>query len=132
MSDLTGREIVLGVTGGIAAYKSAEIVSRLRHRGAEVFDTICKQVSQRYEHLRQFAADHSAVVFVSGRESSNGKVLFDLCSSVNPRCYRIENVSQIDISVFRDGDNVGICGATSTPKWQLEEIFVYLRDITEQ
>ena len=98
----------------------------------EVFDTICKQVSQRYEHLRQFAADHSAVIFVSGRESSNGKVLFDLCSSVNPRCYWIENVSQIDISVFREGDNVGICGATSTPKWQLEEIFVYLRDITEQ
>lgn len=119
-------------TKGAAEYAAIADFIRQRSTRVEVFDSICKQVSQRYEHLRQFAADHSAVIFVSGRESSNGKVLFDLCRSVNPRCYRIENVSQIDISVFRDGDNVGICGATSTPKWQLEEIFVYLRDLTAQ
>jgi 4-hydroxy-3-methylbut-2-enyl diphosphate reductase len=59
-------------------------------------------------------------------------VLFDLCRSVNPRTYRLENKSQIDLSWFSDGDRVGICGATSTPKWQLEEIFLYLQAITKE
>jgi len=98
---------------------------------AEVYDTICRQVAQRHQSLVEFAAHHSVVLFVSGRESSNGKVLFELCRSVNPRSYWLEDVSQIDPAWFRDGDLVGICGATSTPKWQLEEIFIYLRDLSE-
>lgn len=119
-------------TKGVREYaRTAEFI-RSKGTDVQVFDTICKQVTQRYEHLKDFAEKHDVILFVSGSESSNGKALFDLCSSVNPRCYRIENASQLDTSIFRDGDSVGICGATSTPKWQLEEIFVYLRNLTEQ
>ena len=98
---------------------------------AEVYDTICRQVAQRHKSLVEFARQHSVILFVSGRESSNGKVLFDICRRVNPRTYVLENAAQIDLSWFQDGDRVGICGATSTPKWQLEEIFIYLRDVSD-
>jgi len=98
----------------------------------QVFDTICKQVAQRHSYLKDFASNHSLVFFVSGRDSSNGKVLFDLCKTVNPRSYFLENSSQIDISLIKDGDTIGICGATSTPKWQLEEIFIYLQRLSDK
>ncbi|MBR1538625.1 MAG: 4-hydroxy-3-methylbut-2-enyl diphosphate reductase [Bacteroidales bacterium] len=104
---------------------------RSKRPDAEVYDTICRQVAQRHKSLVEFAQSHSVVLFVSGRESSNGKVLFDLCRSGNPRTWWLENPSQIDPAWFRDGDNVGICGATSTPKWQLEEIFIYLQRFGE-
>ena len=105
------------------------IAGRIRERrpDAEVYDTICRQVVQRHQSLVEFARSHSVILFVSGRESSNGKVLYELCRSVNPRTYRVENASQIDLAWLQEGDNVGICGATSTPKWQLEEIFIYLQ-----
>ncbi len=103
-----------------------------RQPEAEVYDTICRQVAQRHASLVEFARSHDVILFVSGYDSSNGKVLFDLCRSVNPRTHWLENASQIDISQFRDGDTVGICGATSTPKWQLEEIFLYLQAATQE
>lgn len=108
----------------------AAVADFIRSQAADVrvFDTICRQVSQRHGHLAEFAKKHSVVLFVSGKESSNGKVLFELCKSVNSRTYWLEAESQIDCEWFHDGDFVGICGATSTPKWQLEEIFVYLQD----
>ena len=105
---------------------------RGRRPDAEVYDTICRQVAQRHKSLVSFARSHSPILFVSGRESSNGKVLFELCRSVNPRTYWLESASEIDPSWFNDGDHVGICGATSTPKWQLEEIFIYLQALTNQ
>ncbi len=86
-----------------------------------VFDTICRQVASRHKSLVAFARAHSVILFVSGKESSNGKVLFDLCRSENPRSRWLEDASQIDPAWFREGDTVGVCGATSTPKWQLEE-----------
>ena len=104
---------------------------RSRQPDAEVYDTICRQVAQRHKSLVEFAESHSVILFVTGRESSNGKVLFELCRSVNPRTWRLENASQIDPAWLRDGDSVGICGATSTPKWQLEEIFIYLQRLSE-
>ena len=76
-----------------------------------------------------FAESHSVIVFISGKESSNGKVLYDLCKSVNPRSYHIQTRNQIDPQWFQDGDSVGICGATSTPKWQLEGVAKYLEQI---
>ncbi len=85
------------------------------------FDTICRQVASRHKLLVDFARNHSVILFVSGRESSNGKVLYDLCRNENPRTFLVEDVSRLEPSWFRDGDSVGICGATSTPKWQLEE-----------
>lgn len=98
-----------------------------RGRNVVFFDTICTQVASRHKSLVAFAKGHSVILFVSGGESSNGKVLYDLCRSVNPRSYRLENAGQIDPSWIREGDSVGICGATSTPKWQLEEIALSLR-----
>jgi len=103
---------------------------RSRRPDAEVYDTVCRQVAQRHKSLVAFAGTHDVILFTSGRESSNGKVLFDLCRSVNARTYWIENAAQVDLTWFRDGDSVGICGATSTPKWQLEEIFIYLQAVT--
>ena len=106
-----------------------QIAARIRGErpDAEVYDTICRQVVHRHQSLVEFAKNHSVILFVSGRESSNGKVLFELCRGVNTRTYRVENASQINPNWLQDGDFVGICGATSTPKWQLEEIFIYLQ-----
>lgn len=87
-----------------------------------VHNTICSQVASRHEQLLEFARDHDVIVFVAGKESSNGKVLFDLCRSVNDNAYHITAASEIDPSWFTDGDTVGVCGATSTPKWLLEAV----------
>lgn len=102
----------------------AAICQVLRERGAQltVHDTICAQVANRHERLTAFARQHHVILFVSGRTSSNGKVLSDLCLSVNPRTYVIGSLEEIDPSWFEDGDRVGICGATSTPKWLLEDV----------
>lgn len=85
------------------------------------YRTICHQVSSRHPNLKEFAAKHQVIIFVSGKESSNGKVLFETCKSINSRSYKIEKSADIDISWFNKGDSVGICGATSTPIWQLQE-----------
>ncbi len=86
-----------------------------------VHDTICSQVAKRHERLSEFALTHDVIIFVSGKASSNGKVLCDLCKSLNIRTYHIDLVSEIKREWFRADDKVGICGATSTPKWLLEE-----------
>lgn len=87
-----------------------------------VHNTICSQVASRHEQLLEFARDHDVVVFVAGKESSNGKVLFDLCRSVNDNVHHITSESEIEESWFVDGNTVGVCGATSTPKWLLEAV----------
>lgn len=96
----------------------------LRSRGAKltVNDTICAQVASRHERLAVFAKDHDIIIFVSGRSSSNGKVLSDLCASVNPRTHLIGNARELSADWFKEGDSVGVCGATSTPKWLLEKV----------
>lgn len=90
------------------------------------FNTICGQVSSRHSHLKEFSKKHSVIIFVSGKESSNGKILFELCRSVNPRSFSIECKSEIKREWLSEGDSVGVCGATSTPKWLLEEVAEYL------
>lgn len=87
-----------------------------------VHDTICRQVASRYRELTDFARAHDVVVFVSGRESSNGKVLCDLCRRANIRTWHIGCTAQLRNEWFRPEDSVGVCGATSTPKWLLEEV----------
>ena len=91
--------------------------------GAEFksFDTICRQVANRMPNIANFATKHDLILFVSGRKSSNGKVLFKECKSVNARSYQIESADEIDMSWFEGVNTVGICGATSTPKWLMEE-----------
>lgn len=87
-----------------------------------VNDTICRQVADRHRDLVSFARAHDVIVFVSGRESSNGKVLSGLCKSVNIRTYRVVGPEEVQKAWFRSDDRVGVCGATSTPKWLLEQV----------
>lgn len=94
-----------------------------------IFNTICRQVSSRHPNLVEFAKGHSVIIFVCGKESSNGKILSQLCKSVNPRTYSVEHHNEIDPQWFRPDDFAGICGATSTPKWQLEEVANYLKNL---
>lgn len=85
------------------------------------FDTICRQVANRMPNIAEFAAKHDLILFVSGRKSSNGKVLFKECQRVNPNSYQIESAEEIDFDWLKDVQTIGICGATSTPKWLMEE-----------
>ena len=85
-------------------------------------DTICRRVSSREEHLREFASRHDIVIFVCGRKSSNGKVLYDVCRKANECTYNIEERSELQAEWFEGVESVGICGATSTPKWLMEDI----------
>ncbi|MCR5519970.1 MAG: 4-hydroxy-3-methylbut-2-enyl diphosphate reductase [Bacteroidales bacterium] len=111
-----------------------EICSYLSSRIADkallsIHNTICRQVASRHKELAEFARSHDVVVFVSGKESSNGRVLSELCRSVNPRTYKVGSASELDSSWFRPEDNVGVCGATSTPKWLLEEVAVQIKNL---
>ena len=96
-----------------------------------VHDTVCSQVATRHERLSRFALEHDVVIFVSGKASSNGKVLCDLCKSLNIRTYHIDSVSEIKREWFRADDKVGVCGATSTPKWLLEEVAAHILDLNK-
>ena len=96
-----------------------------------VHETICSQVAKRHERLSKFALEHDVIIFVSGKASSNGKVLCDLCKSLNIRTYHIDNVEEIKREWFRADDKVGICGATSTPKWLLEEASKHVLELNK-
>ncbi len=87
-----------------------------------VDDTICRRVSSREEHLREFARQHDVVIFVCGRKSSNGKVLYNICRQENECSYNIEEASELKAEWFEGVESVGVCGATSTPKWLMESI----------
>lgn len=89
-------------------------------------NTVCGQVSHRRENIREFASRHDVILFVSGRKSSNGKVLFSECLNVNPKSYMIESKEDIDFKLLDGAQSVGICGATSTPKWLMEECRDYI------
>ena len=90
------------------------------------FDTICRQVANRMPNIADFAARHDVILFVSGQKSSNGKVLFAECKSVNPNSHQIESADEIQFEWLKDAHTVGICGATSTPKWLMEECRDYI------
>ncbi len=85
-------------------------------------DSICRQVSNRDPHLEVFAQNHDVIVFVSGKKSSNGKALFQTCKANNERSYFIENETELETDWFSADDKVGICGATSTPNWLMEQV----------
>ncbi|MFM2136504.1 MAG: hypothetical protein RL021_1904 [Bacteroidota bacterium] len=88
----------------------------------ELNDTTCRQVSNRDQQLPEFASRFDHVVFVSGKKSSNGKVLFEVCKKTNPNTYFISALEELDESLFLEGQSVGICGATSTPMWLMEAV----------
>lgn len=122
-----GRDISLysQTTKSLDGFKN--IIGNIRRRKAadtdfESFDTICRQVSNRVEHLREFARSHQVVLFVAGAKSSNGKILYNNCKEVNPRTYLISNSTQIDPTWLSGATSIGVCGATSTPRWLMEEV----------
>lgn len=86
----------------------------------EYFDTICRQVANRMPNIRKFAAGHDLIFFVCGHKSSNGKILFHECQSVNPNSHQIDRPEDIDRHLLERAESIGICGATSTPKWLME------------
>lgn len=107
-------------------------VERFKGRGLlSVHDTICSQVATRHEKLSKFALEHDIIIFVSGKASSNGKVLCELCKSLNIRTYHIDSTAEIKRDWFRADDKVGVCGATSTPKWLLEEVAEHILDLNK-
>lgn len=107
-------------------------VERFKGRGLlSAHDTICSQVATRHERLSKFALEHDLIVFVAGKASSNGKVLCDLCKSLNIRTYHIDSPSEIKREWFRADDKVGVCGATSTPKWLLEETAAHILELNK-
>lgn len=96
-----------------------------------IHDTICSQVATRHEKLSRFALDHDIIIFASGKASSNGRVLCDLCKSMNIRTYHIDSVCEIKREWFRADDRVGVCGATSTPKWLLDQVARHILDLNK-
>ncbi|MBO7588358.1 MAG: 4-hydroxy-3-methylbut-2-enyl diphosphate reductase [Bacteroidaceae bacterium] len=107
-----------------------EKISNRIHDGRKFVhnNTVCGQVSHRREKIRDFAQRHDVILFVSGRKSSNGKVLFNEIQKVNPESYMIESCDDIDYSLLSGAESIGICGATSTPKWLMEECRNYITD----
>lgn len=87
----------------------------------QYFDTICRQVANRMPNIRKFAASHDVILFVCGQKSSNGKILFHECKEINPNTYQVDKPEDIDMEWFRDAKSIGICGATSTPKWLMDK-----------
>ncbi|WP_439881943.1 4-hydroxy-3-methylbut-2-enyl diphosphate reductase [Pontibacter sp. MBLB2868] len=132
MEELLQHELPNNITLYSQTTKSTDsfyrIKGALEERGFEVNanDTICRQVSNRDKELRKFASQYAKVVFVSGTKSSNGKVLYQVCKDTNPDTHFISKVEELLPEWFKPGDSVGICGATSTPMWLMEEVRDYL------
>ena len=102
----------------IVAYIQAHISPQAKFQS---FDTICRSVANRMPNISQFAARHDLILFVCGKKSSNGKVLYNECLRVNPNTHQIEGPEEINADWLKDIQTVGICGATSTPKWLMEQ-----------
>ncbi len=92
-------------------------------------DTICRQVSNREPQLRKFSQSHDVILFVSGKKSSNGKALFDVCKSVNPETYFVSDETEIEANWLKNKESIGICGATSTPLWLMEKVQDFVNNL---
>ncbi len=101
-----------------------DLISKRKSPAAhfERFDTICRQVANRVSHLREFASAHNVVLFVAGHKSSNGKILYNECKAVNEATYLVANENEIDPSWLYGAGSIGVCGATSTPRWLMENV----------
>lgn len=109
-----------------------EIRQRKRAGSFEFFDTICRQVATRSEKIKGFAATHDTIIFVSGAKSSNGKVLLEECRKVNPRTYLVMEGSDLRSEWLEGAERIGICGATSTPAWLMEEVARQVRALAHE
>ena len=95
-----------------------------------VHDTLCRQVSGREPQLKAFASENDVIVFVSGTKSSNGKMLFLSCKEQNKQSYFVSDTKEIDENWFKNSNSVGICGATSTPRWLMDEVADHIKQIS--
>lgn len=110
-----------------------EAISRRKESGRfDWFDTICRQVATRSEKIKVFAASHDTIVFVSGAKSSNGKVLLEESLEVNPRTYLVTEPGDLKKEWFDGAESVGVCGATSTPAWLMDEVAARIMEMTEE
>lgn len=111
--------------------RMAERIAGCMAEGVEVTvdDTICRRVAGREANLAEFSESVDVVLFVCGRKSSNGRVLSEVCRKANAKCYNIEEASEIDPQWFEGAQSVGICGATSTPRWLMEEVASFVNNI---
>ena len=111
--------------------RMAEHIGRSMAEGVAVTvdDTICRRVAGREANLAEFSHSVDVVLFVCGRKSSNGRVLSEVCRSANARCYNIEEASEIEAHWFEGAESVGICGATSTPRWLMEEVACHVNNL---
>ena len=112
----------------------SEVADEIRRRSTtpdQIFlhDTVCRQVANREQLLREFAQRFDVVIFVCGRKSSNGKVLYGVCHEANPRSYCVENEGEIEASWLANAESVGVCGATSTPAWLMERVAKYIETL---
>lgn len=125
------REITLYSQTTKSTDKFYEINEILRENGITVKtnDTICRQVSNRDKELRNFATNFDVIVFVSGTKSSNGKVLYKVCKEQNKRTYFVSSIEDVKAEWFGKNESVGICGATSTPMWLMEDIKCHLQKL---
>ena len=99
-----------------------EIKNKIKNNNFTFQDSICRQVANRATEFKEFAIEHDVLIFVSGKKSSNGKFLFGVCKSVKPETYFVSEISEIKREWFTGKSNVGICGATSTPRWLMEKV----------
>lgn len=122
------RQITLYSQTTKSTDKFYEIQRLLRAAGISVnpHDTICRQVSNRDKLLQKFATHFEVILFVSGTKSSNGRVLYQVCKQQNAQTHFVSCREEVDITWFRTGDSVGICGATSTPMWLMEDVKNYV------
>ena len=111
--------------------RMAEHIGQSMVEGVEfiVDDTICRRVAGREANLAEFSSSVDVVLFVCGRKSSNGRVLSEVCRKANARCYNIEEASEIETHWFEGAHSVGICGATSTPRWLMEEVAAHVNNL---
>ena len=122
-------------TQSIALFEELGAEMKRRHAHPEqiqIADTICRQVANREDHLKAFAERFDVIVFVCGRKSSNGKVLCEVCRTANPHTHQIEEAAEIDPAWFAGAESVGICGATSTPKWLMEHVTQHIENLKNQ
>lgn len=123
-------EIFSQTTMSPDVYKEIYTILQSYFPDVKVHNSICAQVERRHSRLAEFARRHDVVIFVSGHDSSNGKVLFELCRSVNPRSYKISSSEELDARWFNEQDLVGVCGATSTPQWLLQKVAANISDMS--
>ena len=126
-----GRPVLLMAQTTIEPERFERIRQELENRveTLEVRNTICKAISGRHAQVRDFAARHDVVIFVGGRNSSNTKVLFGVCKSVNSRSHWIESEDEIERDWFVGAATVGVSGSASTPPWQLEQVARYVEHL---